>query len=413
MLRRHTTSSQFNLSISRNIAKNRRDNSSGAISSNAQKNSSTCSLLQVILVCVCFVVALSYSIPMFFMNLPNNGVLKQQILHNDLTTTQRLGSSNKLATTIHDNNSNLNQATIAMINHPSPWVDGEKHLKKHLLKLKERQENGIDVGVKHLTLWKGKDVPVWTPNDGKEVNFDDNVDESKFEQNNSITLSNPIIRSPLDIFDKTSATNDVNQVSILLEPTFGKHRPNVDAVFALAEGYNLDTYLLFIDSLRKTGFDGDIVLSVSAVENMQNGVEKFLKSQKNLVVYTMNWDCYDKKTGSSTSKAQEGINLCKAHSLYKKCENCDNKSAMVPLKDPREARPVATIRYELYWIWSTHYIDSSLIMLIDSRDTYFQANPFAVTERSKNISATGGLLHLFAVSSKTFVLNFICMQFLI
>ena len=83
---------------------------------------------------------------------------------------------------------------------------------------------------------------------------------------------------------------------LLLEPTFGAHRPDKDAVFAFAEGYDLPVYVLFVESLRRTGFDGDIVLSVSSPDKMADRVEDYLRSQsqKGLVVYTVDWDCYKK-----------------------------------------------------------------------------------------------------------------------
>ena len=62
------------------------------------------------------------------------------------------------------------------------------------------------------------------------------------------------------------------------EPTFGAHRSHVDAIFALAEGYDLKIYLLFIESLKATGFTGDLVLSVSAISDLSRGVEEYLRS---------------------------------------------------------------------------------------------------------------------------------------
>ena len=394
------------------------------------------------------------------------------------TTTEKVTSD--VATTPSREKSRL--ASEAMLAQPSTHVDGEKHLKKRLVKLMERQQKGIDVGAEHLTRWQGKDVPVWTPADGKEVQFDDylsnpldktmhksdqqkneelkekndekneNIDDKTFElleNDKTVGMFDDKVKNknvhnqegedeeeteedgksillgqrktqPKNVFDPVEHEDEEKEVDvadinfedaetskptfpyptdfigkdarILLKPTFGEHRPSVDAVFALAEGYDLKIYLQFLQSLANTGFDGDIVLSVSSFENMQPGVQEYLKAQKNLVVYTMNWDCRDRKDGSATSNAKEGVNLCKANGMYK-------TPKIESVKDPRDPRPVATVRYELYWIWATHYDDDSMIMLIDSRDTFFQTNPFAAIQRTSQDSFNlGGVLHFFGVS---------------
>lgn len=44
--------------------------------------------------------------------------------------------------------------------------------------------------------------------------------------------------------------------------------------------------------------------------------------------------------------------------------------------DPRPHRTFANIRYALYEYWLRHYSDNSYILILDFRDTFFQANPF-------------------------------------
>lgn len=291
-------------------------------------------------------------------------------------------------------------ATDAMLKQPSHWVDGEKKLKKRLGKLEHRQQEGIDVGVDHLTRWMGKDIPVWNPKDGSPVEFDDDDNASidilvkneeaviqeqaakeKPTQNPQELIRLPSFPTPTDVIG--------DNASIRLQPSYGKHRPEVDAVFGLAEGYDLTTYVAFLETLKETGFTGDVVLSVSSSENMKRGVEDYLKKQDNLVIYMMEWSCYNQK-GESKATAGEGANLCQANGIYQ------TETSGSGVDDPRVPRPVATSRYELYWMWASHYDDLSMIMLIDSRDTFFQSNPFDQIERSKsNIRQTGGLLHFF------------------
>ena len=186
----------------------------------------------------------------------------------------------------------------------------------------------------------------------------------------------------------------------IIKPTFGKHRPHVDAMFALAEGYDLKIYLLFIESIKQTGFTGDLVLSVSAISELKHGVEDYLRSQQreegeagiNIVGYTVTWTCYEGDGVTVAKGANEGVRKCALVDMY------GDSTDGTAIKDPREPRPVATARYELYWAWSLHYDPHSWMMLIDSRDAYFQLNPFSTVERENESSRDDGLLYFFEVS---------------
>ena len=157
---------------------------------------------------------------------------------------------------------------------------------------------------------------------------------------------------------------------ISLKPTFGKHRPNKNAVFAFAEGYEIGVYVTFIESLKQTNFTGDVALAVSYVQGMKPGVAEYLKSYSEqgdglrVISYALEWECY-KKSGVRIATTNNGFSDCKiVGGLYS-----DGK-------DTREARPVATARYELYYIFSKQYHETSSILIIDARDAYFQSNPF-------------------------------------
>jgi hypothetical protein len=58
------------------------------------------------------------------------------------------------------------EATRAMLQQSSKWVDGEKKLKQKLKVLASRQEQGKDLGAPVLTRYLGEDVPAWA---GPEV----------------------------------------------------------------------------------------------------------------------------------------------------------------------------------------------------------------------------------------------------
>jgi hypothetical protein len=66
-------------------------------------------------------------------------------------------------------------------------------------------------------------------------------------------------------------------VSIGAQPLYGVKHSGGDAIFALACNYPKDYYMRFVGSLRKFGYDGDIVLAVSPPEKMHPGVGDYIK----------------------------------------------------------------------------------------------------------------------------------------
>lgn len=129
-----------------------------------------------------------------------------------------------------------------------------------------------------------------------------------------------------------------------------KHK-GTDAIFALACNYPTIYYKRFVGSLRKFGYTEDIVLAVSPVPKMKPGVEAYLK-ETNVVAYGFDVDC-------------EGT------------DNCKLRDEFLGYPDPRPHRTFANIRYALYEYWLRQYSDRSYILILDFRDTFFQANPFA------------------------------------
>ena len=175
------------------------------------------------------------------------------------------------------------------------------------------------------------------------------------------------------------------QSKVLLQPTYGSHRPEKNAVFAFAEGYPLDVYVTFVESLRLTGFAGDVVFAVSSESEMKRDVADYLKfysdssnDSLNVISYALPWECFRKNGdrilttngkghGSTTNN---GFSDCTINGIY------TTEDGTTPAKDPRVARPVATARYEMYWIWSRQYEANSRILILDVRDSFFQSNPF-------------------------------------
>jgi hypothetical protein len=183
--------------------------------------------------------------------------------------------------------------------------------------------------------------------------------------------------------------------TILLKPAFGSHRPTSNAIFVFAEGYDLSIYLAFVESLANSGYTGDVVISISTEEKLKPHVKEYLMSKNqsldgtglNVVAYEVEWSCF-KPTGEVAAGSGEGIHHCQMNRVFGDANGN-------PMTDPRDPRPVATARYELYWMWSLQYEEQSWIMLIDARDVWFQLDPFRGLESGERSGA--GELHLFGV----------------
>jgi len=157
---------------------------------------------------------------------------------------------------------------------------------------------------------------------------------------------------------RTASTSKIRQEPVLgptptngTKPTFGRHTGR-DAIFALACKYPVEYYRRFVGSLRKFGFEDDIVLAVSPPDQMKPGVKDYV-IKTNVVAYAFDVDCAGR-------------------------DNCKLKKEFLGYDDPRPMRTFANIRYALYEYWLQYYNDQSYILILDFRDTFFQASPFAM-----------------------------------
>ena len=114
-----------------------------------------------------------------------------------------------------------------------------------------------------------------------------------------------------------------------VKPLFGVKHQGGDAIFALACNYPKEYYARFVGSLRKFGYNGDIVLAVSPLEKMKPGVAEYVKKM-NVVAYGFEVDC----AGT---------------------DNCKLKDDFLGYPDPRPHRTFANIRYALYEYWLRQY----------------------------------------------------------
>lgn len=206
------------------------------------------------------------------------------------------------------------------------------------------------------------------------------------------------------------------EVAPILKPRLGQHRAEQDAVFLFASEYDLAVYQGFILSLRKTGYEGDIVLAVSPKDLNREGTEpterqarlhEFFASDPHVIAYVVPFVCYNAE-GEAVDSAKGGIRTCHCHVLYgsrnvteanpeRKIEYSATEWA--PLPDFRSERPVATTRYELYWLWSVQYQPHTWQMLVDARDTYFQTDPFAAVPREPDLKRPNGVIFFFGENS--------------
>jgi len=116
----------------------------------------------------------------------------------------------------------------------------------------------------------------------------------------------------------------------------------------------------FVGSLRKVGFTGDIVLATNA--KLDARLKEFLVEQRVI--------CYP---------------------LFVKCKSklqCAIEQWFTPIEG---TLPMAIIRHYLYLSWVQHYGPSSLISVLDFRDTVFQSDPFLFLEKELEEGATTDL----------------------
>ena len=149
------------------------------------------------------------------------------------------------------------------------------------------------------------------------------------------------------------------------KPLWGlAHAPANDAVMGLAFGYGAEAYRVFVGSLRKAGFAGDVVLATSEVAKMRPGVEAYLRSQR-VLAYGFRFSCASMRMGRRLLGTPGGCVLLDWYAAG----------------DPRRPRPLALARYEMYATWLRYYDATSYALLVDTRDTFFQADPFEGLKR--------------------------------
>jgi hypothetical protein len=209
-----------------------------------------------------------------------------------------------------------------------------------------------------------------------------------FHHSDEVQVLGPSVFPKPPDFHKLHADDDI---VTHLQPVLGTHRPDQDVVMAFAAEYALKSYVTFIESLRDTGFDGDVVLAVHELDLRQDDIREYLTQAKNVVIYAPTQTCFNAEM-EEVESVKGGMRICRCHHLYGRR---DNDGTITALDDPRPARTIAVTRYELYWIFARNYNPEQWILLVDARDTYFQTDPFADVPRKTDITLESGLLYFF------------------
>jgi len=151
------------------------------------------------------------------------------------------------------------------------------------------------------------------------------------------------------------------------------HEPKNDVIMSLGFGYQRREFARFISTLRRSGYNGDIVLATEPEERMKKGVAEYLKNQ-NVLAYGFTYECIKKGQKNYVGSGRKLLVTpggCWLTNWYAHA-------------DTRGPRPLALARYEMYRSWLLKYSSKSWGIIFDFRDTFFQANPLARVDRSKS-----------------------------
>ena len=155
--------------------------------------------------------------------------------------------------------------------------------------------------------------------------------------------------------------NEEKRKAVAAKPLWGfRHDPGADAVMGLGFYPSVAQFQYFVGSLRKTGFRGDIVMAVGPRKKLKRKVEEYLRNQR-VLSYPFEYSCSQK--GMSRRRLLATPGGCVLDDWY-----VDG--------DSRGPRPLALARYEMYETWLRQYSSTSYALVLDTRDTFFQRDPF-------------------------------------
>lgn len=200
-------------------------------------------------------------------------------------------------------------------------------------------------------------------------------------------------------------------VEIALEPDMGSHRYNQDAVFAVVNKMEYDEIVLFVTTLRQSGFLGDIVLSANIylTSDETNSPGWTSGSQLNDIGKLLRYYCLRSvgvivyggviRNAVTHNTFSNQMDVKKDYVYLRGLYRI--KDTQDILEDERISRSLGVARFELYWVWSKKYSPSSTILLIDAQDSYFQMGAFdGIGSNRVCRNSMKSVLHMYEENSK-------------
>ena len=118
----------------------------------------------------------------------------------------------------------------------------------------------------------------------------------------------------------------------------------------------------FTQSLRNTGYTGDIVVATVSTLTLADGIIDVFK-KTDCIMYPVDLSCTSMSTTSSDHRSTTSA-------IYDVLQRCQFRGVA------GTGYPIPLIRYYLYIWWATLYDSNAIILLTDFSDVLFQSNPF-------------------------------------
>mmetsp|Transcript_5773 Transcript_5773/g.10516 ORF Transcript_5773/g.10516 Transcript_5773/m.10516 type:complete len:122 (+) Transcript_5773:276-641(+) len=119
----------------------------------------------------------------------------------------------------------------------------------------------------------------------------------------------------------------------------------------VANGYQLPDLILFVTSLLETGYNGDLVISLSDIKPETLAYFRYHKDR--IILYDIGIRCR---------------RFCQVD-LYR-----DKNGSL--LVDPRKKRQVAQLRFEIFWAWTQLYSSTTRVFFYRQSRCVFSSQPF-------------------------------------
>ena len=155
--------------------------------------------------------------------------------------------------------------------------------------------------------------------------------------------------------------NEEKRKAVAAKPLWGfRHDPGADAVMGLGLLSVRGPVPVLCGESEEDGVPGRHRHGRRAPEEAQRKVEEYLRNQR-VLSYPFEYSCSQK--GMSRRRLLATPGGCVLDDWYVE-------------GDSRGPRPLALARYEMYETWLRQYSSTSYALVLDTRDTFFQRDPF-------------------------------------